>query len=79
LKAQPLEPFEKAKIDGTAEALKKIPRLAIVADHDRVLKAEGCAALAERASVPFETLPTGHCPFLSAPKRVADLLLGVQS
>jgi pimeloyl-ACP methyl ester carboxylesterase len=79
LKPQPLEPFEKAKIDGTAEALKKIPRLAVVADHDRVLKAEGCAALAERAAVPFETIATGHCPFLSAPKRVADLLLGVQS
>jgi len=28
--------------------------------------------------VPFEKVPTGHCPFLSAPKRVADLLLGVK-
>jgi pimeloyl-ACP methyl ester carboxylesterase len=79
LKPQPLEPFEKAKIDGTADALKKIPRLAIVAELDRVLKAEGCVAMAERAGVPFETIQSGHCPFLSAPKRVADLLLGVKS
>lgn len=79
LRPQPLEPFEKAKVDGTKEALAKIPRLAIVAEHDRVLTAEGCAALAERAAVPLETIATGHCPFLSAPKRIADLLLGVQS
>lgn len=78
LKPQPLEPLEAAKIGGTAEALKKIPRSAIVAEEDRVLEPSTCVALAERAGVPFETVPTGHCPFLSAPKRVADLLLGVK-
>jgi pimeloyl-ACP methyl ester carboxylesterase len=78
LRPQPLEPFEAAKIGGTAEALKKIPRSAIVAEEDRVLDPATCVAMAERAGVPFEMVPTGHCPFLSAPKRVADLLLGVK-
>jgi pimeloyl-ACP methyl ester carboxylesterase len=79
LKPQPLETFRAARVEGTAEALKKIPRSAIVAEDDRVLPAEGCAALAERAGVPFETVAAGHCPFLSKPKRIADLLLGVRS
>ena len=78
LKPQPLEPYGSAKIGGTAEALAKIPRSAIIAEEDRVLAPDAQVALAERAGVPFEKVPTGHCPFLSAPKRVADLLLGVK-
>ena len=78
LKAQPSDPIHHARIEGTAEALAKIPRRAIVAERDRVLSAEDLVALAERAKVPFELVPTGHCPMLSAPKRIADLLLGVK-
>jgi pimeloyl-ACP methyl ester carboxylesterase len=78
LKPQPLEPYGAAKIGGTAEALAKIPRSAIIAEEDRVLAPAAQVALAERAGVPFEKVPTGHCPFLSAPKRIADLLLGVK-
>ncbi len=78
LRPQPLEPCAAAKIGGTADALAKIPRSAIVAEEDRALEPATCIALAERAGVPFETVPTGHCPFLSAPKRIADLLLGVK-
>jgi len=78
LKPQPIDPVEHAKIDGSAEALKKIPRSAIVAEEDRVLPPEKLVALAERAQVPFEMVGGGHCPFLSQPKRIADLLLGVK-
>lgn len=78
LKPQPIDPFVGAKIDGTAEALKKIPRRALVAERDRILPPEQVVALAERAGVPFEMVESGHCPFLSVPKRVADLLLGVK-
>jgi pimeloyl-ACP methyl ester carboxylesterase len=78
LRPQPREPYEHAKVDGTADALAKIPRKAIVAERDRVLGAEDLVALAERAGVPFETIATGHCPFLSAPKQISDRLLGVK-
>jgi len=78
LRPQPLEPFESARIDGTGEALRKIPRRAIVGEQDRVLRADGLVALAERAQVPFELVESGHCPFLSRPRHVADLLLGVK-
>jgi pimeloyl-ACP methyl ester carboxylesterase len=78
LKPQPIEPFEHAKIEGTAEQLKKVPRSAIVGDDDRVLKTDDLVALAKRAGVPVETVESGHCPFLSMHKRLADLLLGVK-
>lgn len=78
LRPQPAQPFEAAKIDGTAEALKKIPRTALIGASDCVLRAEHVVAMAARAEVPQQTIVAGHCPFLSAPKRVADLLLGVQ-
>ncbi len=83
VRPQPSEPFESAKIGAgnptaSAELLKKIPRTALIASHDRVLPAETLKALAARADVACEELPTGHCPFLSAPKKVADALLGVK-
>lgn len=78
LRPQPAEPFEAAKIGGTEELLKKVPRRLLVAERDRVLQPEQLVELATRAGVAHEALPTGHCPMLSAPKQVADLLLGVK-
>ncbi|MBM4015589.1 MAG: alpha/beta hydrolase [Planctomycetes bacterium] len=78
VRPQPIEPFRSAKIGGTAEALRKIPRSLLLATQDRVLPPAGLRALAERAGVAVEELATGHCPFLSAPKLVADRLLGVK-
>ena len=79
LKPQPVEPIDGAKIDGSAKVLEKIPRTAVIGDRDLVLRAADLTALAVRAKVAIEKVPTGHCPFLSAPKRIADLLLGVKS
>lgn len=78
VRPQPIEPFQAAKIGGTAEALRRIPRTLLLATQDRVLPPEKLRELAVRASVPVEELVTGHCPFLSAPKVVADRLLGVK-
>lgn len=83
VRPQPTEPYASAKIGGNnavggVELLKKIPRLALVATQDRVIAAEKLMELAARAEVPCEELATGHCPFLSAPKKVADALLGVK-
>lgn len=78
IRPQPTEPFESAKIGGTDALLAKIPRSLLLATADRVLPPDGLRAVATRAGVPVEELPTGHCPFLSAPKRVADALLGVR-
>jgi pimeloyl-ACP methyl ester carboxylesterase len=78
IRAQPIEPFKSAKIGGTAEALRKIPRSLLLATKDRVLLPAGLRAMAERAGVAVEEVATGHCPFLSAPKLVADRLLGVK-
>ena len=78
LKPQPLEPLEAAKIDGTAETLKKVPRRAIACKFDRVLPASAVEAMAKRVEIPLETIDTGHTPMLSAPKQIADVLLGVK-
>ena len=36
---------------------------------------DACIAMCDRAGVPYETVMSGHNPFLSMPKKVADLLL----
>ena len=79
LRPQPLEGFAGAKIDGSAAVLAKVPRLAIVPERDLVLAAGAQREMAKRAGATVERIGGGHCPMLSAPKRVADLLLGVKS
>ena len=77
LKPQPLEPLRSACIQEESDALGSLKRRVILAEEDRVISADSVIAMAERAGVPVESMPTGHCPFLSMPKMLADLLLGV--
>lgn len=53
--------------------LKLKPFLYIVCTEDRAIPPAGQRQMAERADRVLE-LPTGHCPFLSQPERLADLL-----
>ena len=76
LKPQPLEPFRSAVI-SPVESLGSLKRRAILAEEDRVIRPEHGVAMAERAGIQVETIPTGHCPFLTMPKLLADQLLGV--
>lgn len=78
LRPQPLEPYQSAIIGATDAEPRRVHRHAILAEDDRVFAYKNALDVAERAEVPVQTLPGGHCPFLARPKAVADLLLGVE-
>ena len=78
IRPQPIAPFREAAISRPESGgLGSLSRRAIVAENDQVLNPEHCVLAAERAGVVVETIPTGHMPFLSMPKLLADTLLGV--
>ena len=77
IKPQPLEPFRSAHVQEGS--LSRTRLKAILAEDDGVLDFDGCITMCDRASVPFETVLSGHSPFLSMPKKVADLLLEARS
>jgi hypothetical protein len=56
----------------------EIPSTYIVAAHDRTIRPEWQRRMArERLGVEPIELPTGHCPNVSRPDRLAELLLGI--
>ncbi len=77
LRPQPIQPFRSAAISDDAETLQRIKRRVIVAENDRVISPDHCVEMADRVGIEVESVPTGHCPFLSMPKLLADVLLGV--
>lgn len=70
--AEPLAPQETAFPPGPLPAL---PRAAIICTDDRAIPPDWQRAMA--AGLPQIDLPSGHCPFLSMPDRLAQTLHGL--
>jgi pimeloyl-ACP methyl ester carboxylesterase len=79
LKPQPVEPFRDAELSAVTEGFEHLRKSALFAEEDRVLPVDHAILLADRAHVRYDTVHSGHCPFLSMPKVIADRLLGVRT
>lgn len=71
-----LRPFDLGAVYGEVVPLAaEIPATVIVPEADRTLRAEWmCQASRERLGVKSIVIPGGHCPHVSRPDTVADLL-----
>lgn len=73
LRKEPLMPFNEAV--PLHPCLQNIPKRAIICSNDLTLCMADQKAMCERQSIPYDILEADHCPFYSAPERLAKLLM----